>query len=205
MSRNSPSWKWMLWQRGRMATSVPLEATAVILVEGASDRVALELLAHRQGIGLDVLGIDIVDMGGATNARSYIDRYTALGLRLGGLGDIAAASTFATALLKTGLDRLMTVDEMREVGFHFCVVDLEDELIRALGSDQARAIVEDPLTPGTFASYQRQPAHRDVDLDTQLRGFVTNWKSEYARLFVNALDLDKAPRPLIEVLAHVAR
>jgi hypothetical protein len=83
-----------------------------------------------------------------------------------------------------------------------CVVDLEDELIRALGAAKTRSIVERDDTPGSFRSYQRQPAHREEPVDLQLRGFVTNWKIEYARLFVGELNLEHVPKPLQAVLDY---
>jgi hypothetical protein len=54
-----------------------------------------------------------------------------------------------------------------------------------------------------FRTYQKQPAHRDRPLPEQLHGFMWNRKQRYAVLLVEALDLDRVPRPLDRVLMHV--
>jgi hypothetical protein len=53
-----------------------------------------------------------------------------------------------------------------------------------------------------FRTYQKQPAHRQRAIEAQLSGFLWNRKLEYGVLIVNALDLDRIPRPLAGVLAH---
>jgi hypothetical protein len=55
----------------------------------------------------------------------------------------------------------------------------------------------------SFRTYQRQPAHRDRRLEEQLHGFMWNRKQRYAVLLVEALELDRIPRPLDRVLAHL--
>jgi hypothetical protein len=57
----------------------------------------------------------------------------------------------------------------------------------------------------SFRTFQKQPAHRDRPLGEQLHGFMWNRKQRYAVLLVEALDLDRVPRPLDRVLAHVGR
>jgi hypothetical protein len=54
-----------------------------------------------------------------------------------------------------------------------------------------------------FRTYKKQPAHREESIETQLRGFLWNRKLKYGVLIVDALDLDRIPRPLAGVLAHV--
>jgi hypothetical protein len=54
-----------------------------------------------------------------------------------------------------------------------------------------------------FRTYQKQPAHRAGPLEEQLHGFMWNRKQKYAVLLVDALDLERVPRPLDRVLAHV--
>jgi hypothetical protein len=53
-----------------------------------------------------------------------------------------------------------------------------------------------------FRTYQKQPAHREETIEQQLHGFLWNRKHEYAVLIVEALDLDRIPRPLTAVLAY---
>ena len=54
----------------------------------------------------------------------------------------------------------------------------------------------------TFRTYQKQPAHREEPLETQLRGFLWNRKPKYGVLIIEAIDLDSVPRPLELVIAH---
>lgn len=186
------------------ASGTATTSRAVILVEGPSDQVAVETLAARRGHALARSGVEVVAVGGATNLRPFLETYGpgGRGALLAGLGDIGEMAVYGRTLSRAGISRGPSRQELEEVGFHMCVVDLEDELIRALGSAQTRSIVERADTPGSFRSYQRQPAHRDEPLETQLRGFVTNWKIEYARLFVGSLELAHVPRPLEAVLDY---
>ena len=87
-----------------------------------------------------------------------------------------------------------------------CIADLEDELIRALGS----AVVEDVIDAhgelGSFRIMQKQPDQRERTVDQQLRRFMgtrSGRKMHYARALVDALDLHRVPRPLEELLAFV--
>lgn len=174
---------------------------AVILVEGPSDQVAVEMLAARRGDDLIRSGVEVVAIGGAANLRAFLETYSP-DVRLAGLGDIGEVAVYGRTVSRAGVSCGSSRQDLEEVGFHMCVVDLEDELIRALGTAQTRSIVERTDTPGSFRSYQRQPAHRDEPVDMQLRGFVTNWKIEYARLFVSELNLSHVPRPLQAVLDY---
>ena len=56
----------------------------------------------------------------------------------------------------------------------------------------------------SFRTYQRQPAHRLSSLEEQLHGFMWNRKQRYAVLLVDAVDLERVPRPLDRVLAHLS-
>src|SRR6476659_7305014 len=102
-----------------MATSVAHNGVVrtVVLVEGESDRIAVETLTARIDGALD--GVDIVAMGGATNVRAFLgalaDDVTFLGLC-----DAAEAPLFERAGIAV-------------TDCFVCVVDLEDELIRSLG------------------------------------------------------------------------
>ena len=92
---------------------------------------------------------------------------------------------------------------MEELGFYVCVTDLEDELVRALGSAAVLRIVEAQGELAPFRTFQKQPAKRELDLEEQLWRFMWNRKIRYAPLLVGALDLGSIPRPLDGVLAHV--
>src|ERR671934_160710 len=110
----------------------------IVLVEGVSDRVALETLARRRGRDLDAEGVSI-------------------------------------------------------------------ELIRALGAASVEQVVAAQGDLGSFRTLQKQPAWQGRAPEEQLRRFMGSGgrrKIRYARLLVDALDLDRVPRPLDGVLAH---
>jgi hypothetical protein len=52
-----------------------------------------------------------------------------------------------------------------------------------------------------FAGWETWDQQRAIE--AQLSGFLWNRKLEYGALIVNTLDLDRIPRPLAGVLAHV--
>ena len=97
----------------------------------------------------------------------------------------------------------LTRDDMEDLGFYVCVTDLEDELVRALGSAAVLRIVEAEGELGPFRTFQKQPAKRELRLEEQLWRFMWNRKIRYAPLLVGALDLGSVPRPLDGVLAHL--
>lgn len=172
---------------------------AVILVEGDSDRGAVLALARRLGRDLAEEGTAVVAMGGATNIGRHLDLYgpTGLDLRLSGLCDQGEAPWFQAALSQRGLT---ANGELESAGFHICVVDLEDELIRALGPEAVLEVMTARGQLNAFRRFQRQPDHRHEDLTTQLWSWMSNWKVRYAPLLVDALDLDVVPSPLRAVL-----
>jgi hypothetical protein len=55
---------------------------------------------------------------------------------------------------------------------------------------------------GSFHTFQKQPAKRELPYEEQLWRFMWNRKERYATLLVRALDLTRVPRPLDRVLAH---
>jgi hypothetical protein len=92
---------------------------------------------------------------------------------------------------------------MERLGFYVCEADLEDELVRCLGARTMEEILAAHGILASFRTYQKQPAHRARPLEAQLHGFLHNWKVELAAALVEALDLNRVPRPLDGVLAHV--
>ncbi len=96
---------------------------------------------------------------------------------------------------------------MEELGFFMCVSDLEEELIRALGSEAVLQIVETEGELGAFRTLQQQPAHQDRRPEQQLHRFLgtrSGRKIRYGRLLVEALDLTQVPRSLEGALAHLS-
>lgn len=88
-------------------------------------------------------------------------------------------------------------------GFFVCAADLEDELVRALGPDRVEQVIADQGELTSFRTFQKQPAKRELGREEHLWRFMWNRKLRYAALLVEALDLDRVPRALDGVLAHV--
>ncbi|MEX0863661.1 MAG: TOPRIM nucleotidyl transferase/hydrolase domain-containing protein [Acidimicrobiia bacterium] len=181
---------------------------AIVLVEGASDQNALEALAERRGRNLEAEGVLIVPMGGATTIGHYLDLLGPSGfdVKLAGLCDVGEEGDFRRGLERSGVGSDLDRPAMEDLGFFVCVADLEDELIRALGTDRVEAVIEAQGEMGTFRLMQKQPAQRERARDAQLRRFMgtrAGRKVHYARLLVEAVDLASIPRPLDGVLASV--
>ena len=189
-------------------SAIPPSAASVVFVEGMSDRRALETLAERRGRDLDAEGVAVVSIGGSKNIRRFMETYGPRGrdLRLAGLVDAGEEGDFQRALERAGLGADLSHLDMEALGFYVCVADLEDELIRALGAASIERILEERGDLGSFRTFQRQPAQRGRSPEAHLRRFMgthSGRKIEYAALLVDALDLDRVPRPLDRVLAHV--
>jgi hypothetical protein len=167
----------------------------VVLVEGVSDRCAVETLARRRGRDLDAEGLAVVPMGGYGNLPRVLQQYR--GVRLAGLYDVGEERHFLRAL------RCDDRGDLERVGFYACTRDLEDELTRAVGPDGMQRVLTEQGELRAFRTYQKQPAHRARPLEEQLHGFMWNRKQRYAVLLVEALDLERVPRPLDSVLAHL--
>jgi hypothetical protein len=181
---------------------------AVVLVEGLSDRLALEVLARRRGRDLAANGVAVIAMNGATNFGRYLERYGPAGLnvQLAGLCDAAEEDYFRRALRRAGIGASGSRAAMEALGFFVCTMDLEDELIRALGTDDVERIIEAQGELRSLRTLQRQPAQRGRPAPDQLRRFISGRsgnKHRYAPLLAVAVDLNRMPRPLDAILAHL--
>jgi len=185
-----------------------VDLRAVVLVEGTSDKLAVETLAERRRRNLEAEGISIVPIGGAQAIGRFITQFgpQGLDLKLAGLCDAAEERNFRRGLERAGFGSDLTRADLERLGFYVCVADLEDELIRALGAASVEQVVEAQDDLGSFRTLQKQPEWRGRTTEEQLRRFMGSGgrrKIRYARLLVDALDLTQVPRPLDRVLAHV--
>lgn len=187
------------WDRGDdrardVAETLASEISSIVLVEGASDLAALEAIAARIDRELASDGITIIPMGGATSVRRFARLLgpEGLDLRLLGLCDVGEESHFRRVL--------------KPEDIFVCDADLEDELIRALGPAGVEAVISTEGDLARLRTFQNQPAQRVRSVDRQLRRFMGTMggrKERYARALSNALDLDRAPTPLIDLLRRV--
>ncbi len=176
-----------------------------VLVEGESDRLAVETLAGRLGHDLAAGSVSVVQMGGATSIVHFLDRYgpNGAGHRLLGLCDSRESRGIARALYRAG----MGSGPLEELGFQICDADLEDELIRCLGVDAVLGVIADQGELASFERLQRQPSLRERPVEAQLRRFFggrSGNKIRYAPLLVSALPAGKAPPPLARLVASFA-
>jgi OLD-like protein len=181
---------------------------AVILVEGLSDRSALETLAERFGRNLGQEGVFVVPMGGATNIGHFLALFGPDGfrVRLAGLCDEAEEDAFRRGLERAGLGPGLTRDSLARLGFYVCVADLEDELIRSLGVAAVEQLIEAEGELGPFRTFCRQPAQRGRTRAQQLRRFLgtrSGRKIRYGQVLAGALDPGRVPDPLSGVLSRV--
>lgn len=161
---------------------------AVVLVEGITDRIALEAVAAQLGRDLVGEGVEIVPIGGAQAVRrAAAERESE---RLVGLCDAGEERYFRRVL--------------GDATF-VCDKDIEDELIRAVGVERIEAVVAAEGELETFRKFQDQLFWRGRPVDAQLRRWLQNGGRylRYPPLLVAALDPDEIPAPLRGVLAAV--
>ncbi|MFH8610911.1 TOPRIM nucleotidyl transferase/hydrolase domain-containing protein [Streptomyces sp. NPDC018029] len=179
--------------------AVRLGLRTAVLLEGPSDLAAVETLAARRGRDLAAEGVCVLPMGGAMSVGRYAGLLgpTALGLRLTGLCDVGERRFYDRGLERAGASR-------QDV--HVCAADLEDELIRALGTARVEEIVENEGDLRAWQTLQRQPAHQGTPRHQQLRRFLGTKKGRkirYGSLLTEALAPGEVPAPLDGLLASV--
>lgn len=173
-----------------------------VLVEGESDRVAVETAARRLGHDLVAAGVAVVPVGGAHAVPRFLD-----GTVAGGLCDAGEEAVVRRALERWGRRPGPGRSGLEAVGFFVCDADLEDELIRALGVERVEEVLAQTGDLRPFRTMQRQPAQRGRPADAQLHRFISSHsghKRTYARLLVEALDPGAVPAPLARLVAHVS-
>jgi hypothetical protein len=161
----------------------------VVLVEGITDRLALEAVAAKLGRNLPAEGVELVPIGGAQAVRRAASQYK--GEAVVGLCDAGEERWFRRVL--------------GDATF-VCEKDLEDELIRALGPARVEEIVAAQRELETFRSFQNQVFWRGRPVERQLRRWLQNGGRylRYPPLLVEAMEPEEIPRPLAAILAAAA-
>jgi hypothetical protein len=183
------------------------DASIVVLVEGESDRVAVEIVAARLGVDLAARSIVVVAMGGITNVGRFIAEFgpSGAGRRLAGLCDDGERHVLTRACRRNGLGQV-TETTLAAAGFFVCVRDLEDELIRAVGADRVVSVIEGIGELASFRIFQNQPAQRTVPQHDQLHRFFgtrSTRKTRMAHRLADEVPLDHAPPPLLQLIEHI--
>ncbi|MEO6604651.1 MAG: ATP-dependent endonuclease [Aeromicrobium sp.] len=185
-------------EAGDVVRELASQARTIVLVEGVSDVAAVKRLAVRRGRDLDAEGICVVPMGGATSIGRYLELIgpNGLNLRLAGLCDLNEQEFYERALERAGLDT---------EGFFVCDADLEYELIRAVGTDGVETVIESQGDLPALRTFQHQPAQRPRSIELQLHRFmgtIGGRKERYAGALTDAVDLERVPKPLDELLSY---
>ena len=177
----------------------------VVLVEGVSDQRAIEALARRNGRDLETEGVAVIPTAGATNFGRFLDLLGPNGhdVTLAGLCDEGEEAELGRAVEAAGVSRVASRADLEGAGFYVCEIDLEDELVRALGAETMVSLIESQGQLRRFRSFQNQPAQRHKIVEAQIWRWLGNHKIRYAPLMVDALDPGRVPRPLLGVLARL--
>ncbi|MFI6340280.1 TOPRIM nucleotidyl transferase/hydrolase domain-containing protein [Streptomyces sp. NPDC050535] len=174
-----------------------LPVRAAVLLEGPSDAAAVSALAESRGRNLAAEGVCVLPMGGAMSVGRFAQLLgpPGLGLRLTGLCDERERPYYERALEKAGA---------AEREFFVCAADLEDELIRALGTTRVEELVRAEGDQRALKTFLHQPAQKGRTAQQQLRRFLGTKKGRkihYGRVLVEALDPARVPAPLDDLLA----
>ncbi|MGW2091170.1 TOPRIM nucleotidyl transferase/hydrolase domain-containing protein [Promicromonospora sukumoe] len=216
-----------------LAGILAASTSTAVLVEGESDRAAVEALAARQGLPLARRDVQVIAMGGITNIGHHLVALVDLppsapsapstlnapgapdtgtppdvrDLRVGGLYDAAEERFVVKGLDRVGLRPAASTAPLSEHGFFRCERDLEDELIRAVGVDAFVELIAAEGERRSFERLQGQPVQRDWTVTQQLHRFLgskAGRKEYYGRRLAEVLPLDRIPEPLEALLRWAA-
>jgi len=184
------------------ATAVALakveSAAVVVLVEGISDQIALETAAACRGRDLGAERVVVVPIGGAHAIGRFLARL-APGVRVAGLCDRLEEELFRRSFAARA--------DLAGLGFFVCVNDLEEELIRAVGTAEIEALFGTQGDLRSYRTFRKQLAWRGREPAAQIYRFIRSSSQRnlrYARLLVEAAARrDALPRPLGALLDAV--
>jgi hypothetical protein len=175
-----------------------LDLRAVVLVEGRSDRAALQAAAALLGRDLEAEHVAVVPMNGVTNLIRCAQAAAAI---VPGVPLLALCDGAEERWLRRALPRIPV-----PVRLERCDRDLEDELIRALGIARALDVLAAEGELAAFRVLQGQPAQRLRPLEVQLHRFLGVASGRKARLagpLTAALAPHELPAPIAAVLAAI--
>jgi len=179
----------------------------VVLVEGASDAAVVRVLCAAAGLDEAGDGYEVRAMGGVTNIAHHLRRLQGCtGVRrVLGLCDAPEERFVMRALAREGhpvADR----DDLDRLGFVVCERDLEDELIRALGTRRVETVLLELGELERFRALQQQPQWRGRPASDQLHRFAgtrSGRKLLLARRLAEELTALSTPPPLARLVRLV--
>ena len=180
----------------------------IVLVEGVTDELALTLAARRSRRDLEADGVSIVPINGAHAISRFLRQLAAEkpGARFAGLYDEGEEEVIRAALERAGYGPNLDRSRLEGVGFFACVVDLEDELIRAVSETNLSRLIELEGDAQPWHTFRHQHAWHGRPVDQQFRRFirsVSERNSRYIRAIVETIDPSRLPRPLRLLLDYV--
>jgi hypothetical protein len=180
----------------------------IVLVEGVTDELALTLAARRSGRDLEAEAVSVVPINGAHAMGPFLRRLAAEEpeAKLAGLYDEGEEEVIRTALERNGFGTNLDRIRLEKAGFFACVVDLEDELIRAAGESTLSGLIELEGDAPPWHTFRKQRAWNGRPVDQQFRRFirsVSERNSRYIRAIVETIDPSRLPRPLRLLLDYI--
>ncbi|WP_144628589.1 hypothetical protein [Arthrobacter woluwensis] len=178
-----------------------------VLLEGVSDVAAVRAVAQR--LDVDLSSVQLVDLGGVTNVRRVLLDIVRARPDSGllGLCDAGEVRFVLRALDVAGIG-VAHERELPSRGFFVCRADLEEELIRALGTARTVAVIEGLGLGTKLATLQQQPAWQGRPLAEQLHrfcGVASGRKELLAGALAAELKPSEVPVPLRRLAERMAR
>lgn len=160
-------------------------ASRLVLVEGASDRLAVYEVARLLGIDLDARGVVILDLGGAGRIKLALSVFGPEGLDvdLAGLVDADHEENWIKELGRAGFE-VTDRTTLAAADFFVCDPDLEDVLVAALGDEAGYSVVEAEGMDKEFADFEN--THPDLGRTEALTEFCKGDKVRWAPLLAAA-------------------
>jgi hypothetical protein len=186
----------------------PRDVRTLILVEGESDAAAVRTLAGRMDFDLDSNHVELFPAAGVTNFPRVLAGFVHAnpGADFCGMYDVADERYVRRALATANIP-IAKRESLESFGFFACVEDLEDELIRALGTEAVEDVLEAQDEIRSFRRFQAMPEHRRSSRHDQLRRFLgtrATRKIRCAQSLVEVLDFARMPRPLAQLVTRLA-
>nr|WP_281496723.1 hypothetical protein [Ornithinimicrobium sp. F0845] len=194
-----------------MVRAEPAPPQTLVLLEGPSDVAAVTALLPRGPRETDDgpvrTAYSLVDLGGVTNVGAHLLRAAAArpAPRVVGLCDAGESRVVLRALQRVGRE-VTEVDDLPAEGFFVCERDLEEELIRALGTTRCLEVLADQGLAARFEAFSRQRAWAGRPLTERLHrfsGIASGRKILLAGAMARALAPDRVPAPLAGLLRRL--
>lgn len=191
----------------RFATPLTTEAffaRRVAFVEGITDYQTVRVIAATLGRHLDAEGIAVVALDGAASLTTFLQIMGPEGLELavGGICDADYEADWCSYLTAAGLPASNRQD-LNALGFYVSDLDLEDELVTALGTTAAQLVFANDGATQRFQNYSGQPAHKGKSLHEQVRGFAQTKKVYWTPRLAAAVTAASVPTSIKDLLDHV--